>query len=262
MTTNRPLARALSLVAVLVCPAAGAFGQAAPSPTAMTRSQRNDAEIHAPLTSFPLKYATQMNDANEILTGLRLMLDPSVKLYLVTRDNTILMRGLPDDVALATQVLDQLDRPRTTYRLTFTLSQFDAGRKLSSIDYSMTLLDGQRMTLKQGARIPVQTGRYDGSGTASESQFSYVDIGLNFDATLTSNATGAILREKVEQSSLPDVQPAPSPANPASVDPTFHQIVLEGVTSLQLGRVTPLGTFDAQGPNRRTQIDVKLEKLP
>ncbi len=256
----RPLA-----LASLFLTACSAYGQAAvPSgtgPARMTRSERADLQMNAPITSFPLKYATQPNDANEILTGLRLMLDPSVKIYLVSRDNTIILRGLPDDIALATKIVDELDRPRNAYRLTFTLAHFDGGRKLSSSDYVMTLVDGQRATLREGSRVPVQTGRYDVSATVSETQTSYLDVGLNFDATVNSDATGAILKAKVEQSSLPETQPAPVGSNPASVNPTIRQTVMEGVSSLQLGRETSLGTIDSQG-TQHTQVEVKLEKLP
>ena len=264
MTTPhpRPTMRALAFAAFTLTASGAALAQTpAPSSAApahpMTRVERSDAMRFAPLTTFHLHYVTAPNDANELLTGLRLMLDPDVKLYLLTHDNTIMMRGLPDDIALATHMVNELDRPRDTYRLTFTVSQFDGTRKLGSSDYTMTLLDGQRSTLKQGLRIPVQTGRYDVSSTVSESQMTYLDIGLSFDATLNSNGSGATLREKVEQSSLPDGQ-----TTPASNDPTLHQTVMEGVTSLQLGRTTSLGTLDSVGPNRRTEVDVKLEKLP
>ena len=86
---------------------------------------------------------------------------------------------------------------------------------------------------------------------------TYLDVGLSFDATVNSNGSGVTLRDKIEQSSLPDGQTAP-----ASNDPTLHQTVMEGVSSLQLGRTTSLGSLDASGPNRRTEVEVKLEKLP
>ena len=58
------------------------------------------------------EYASQQNDANEILTAIRNLLDPSVKIYLVPSQNAIVMRATPDQLLLAQKLLSDLDRAR------------------------------------------------------------------------------------------------------------------------------------------------------
>ena len=212
--------------------------------------------MNAPITTFRLKHVAAPNDGNEILTGLRLLFEPGVKIYLDNHENTIIMRALPEEVAEATTLIAQLDRPRQTYRVTITLTDFDGTRKLSSSDYTLTVLDGQRATLKQGSRIPVVTGRYEPTGGSAETQMSYLDIGRNFDLTVTSSDTGAILREKIEQSSRPDGQA------PGTTDPILHQTVTEAVLGRPLSRATPIATLEEAKTTYRIEVSARLERLP
>ncbi len=62
--------------------------------------------------TFYLSNSSQPNDGNEILTGLRLLLDASVKLYLVPSQNAIVMRGTTDQLMLAQKLVYDFDRAR------------------------------------------------------------------------------------------------------------------------------------------------------
>jgi general secretion pathway protein D len=73
-----------------------------------------------PFQTFYLTNATQVNDANEITVAVRNLLPPDVKVFLVPSQNAITMRGTPDQLALAQKIISDLDRPKKTYRLTFT----------------------------------------------------------------------------------------------------------------------------------------------
>jgi hypothetical protein len=57
---------------------------------------------------------------------------------------------------------------------------------------------GLRTTLKQGSKVPVVTGTYNPGGPSAQNQMTYVDVGMNFDATLDEFANGVRLRSKVE----------------------------------------------------------------
>ena len=103
--------------------------------------------------------ATQ-NDANEIVVAVRNLLDPSVKIYLVPSQNAIVMRGSQEQLALAQKVINDLDRPKKTYRLTYTITeigrgQADRGRNTSR--WSSTM--GQRMVMKQGSKCRFRLAR-------------------------------------------------------------------------------------------------------
>ena len=74
---------------------------------ANTRTNHTDIDELA-VQTFYLSNSSQPNDGNEILTGLRLLLDPSVKLYLVPSQNAIVMRGTADELLLAQKLINDL----------------------------------------------------------------------------------------------------------------------------------------------------------
>jgi general secretion pathway protein D len=76
-----------------------------------TRTKRTDLDNLA-VQTFYLTNAAQQNDANEITTALRNLLDPSVKVYLVPSQNAIVMRATTDQLLLAEKLINDLDRTR------------------------------------------------------------------------------------------------------------------------------------------------------
>lgn len=76
-----------------------------------TRIKRQELDQQA-VQTFYLANASQQNDANEVLTALRNLMDPTVKQYLVPSQNAIVMRATPDQLLLARKVIDDLDRAR------------------------------------------------------------------------------------------------------------------------------------------------------
>ena len=244
----------VGLVAVSVALAVGeAWGQA--ETQAAPRSQSTErAPSTDPMKTFYLKNTTQLNDPNEIQTGLRLMLEPRTKIYLVQSQNAIVIRGTPDQFVLAQQLLDEIDRPKGTYRLTYTINESEAGKRIGAQHFALVLVPGQRTTLKQGSKVPIVTGSYE-AGTASQNQqVTYLDIGMNFDATLNVVGQTVTLRSKVEQSSV-----APEKSGFGSQDPVVRQSVLEGTAVLALGKTLVLGSLDTPGSTRHLDVEVVLE---
>ena len=76
-----------------------------------TRTKRTDLDNLA-VQTFYLTNAAQQNDANEVTTALRNLLDPSVKVYLVPSQNAIVMRATTDQLLLAEKLINDLDRTR------------------------------------------------------------------------------------------------------------------------------------------------------
>jgi general secretion pathway protein D len=109
--TNVTLSDALRIVGTL----SGTFYKPVTSNTIFvaqnTRTKRAELDEQA-VQTFYLTNASQQNDANEILTAIRNLLDPSTKIYLVPSQNAIVMRATPDQLLLAQKLLNDLDRAR------------------------------------------------------------------------------------------------------------------------------------------------------
>jgi general secretion pathway protein D len=109
--TNVSLDDALRIVGAI----AGTFWKAETPNTIFvaqnTTSKRHDLDNLA-VQTFYLTNAAQQNDANEITTALRNLLDPSVKVYLVPTQNAIVMRATTDQLLLAEKIINDLDRTR------------------------------------------------------------------------------------------------------------------------------------------------------
>ncbi len=76
-----------------------------------TRTKRQELDEEA-VQTFYLTNAWQQNDLNDVQTALRNVLGSNVKVYGVPSQNAIVMRGTPDELLLAQQLVDDLDKAR------------------------------------------------------------------------------------------------------------------------------------------------------
>jgi type II secretory pathway component GspD/PulD (secretin) len=222
-----------------------------------TRTQQSDCtEKYAQTRIIHLTSPTQQNDANEILVAVRNIADPSIKVFLVTSQDDIIVRTYPEELDKIEAFIHALDRPHKVYRLTYTIAESDGGKRLGIEHFSLIAADGQRTTLKQGDKIPVATGSYNTENSASQTQFTYLDVGMNFDATVSSIAGGVSLKTKVEQSSV-----GPSNTIAGVAEPVVRQTVLEGVSATPLGKPLMLGSIDVPNSTRHIDVDVVVEQI-
>ncbi|MFZ1940334.1 MAG: cohesin domain-containing protein [Terracidiphilus sp.] len=75
-----------------------------------TRTKRTELEEEA-VQTFYLTNAEQQNDLNDVQTALRNVM-PNAKVFGVAGQNAIVMRGTPDELLLAQQLIDDLDKAR------------------------------------------------------------------------------------------------------------------------------------------------------
>jgi len=210
-----------------------------------------------PVKTFFLRNVGQASDANDLLTALRLMLDTDTKMYLDRTQNAIMVRGCPDELPIVEKMIEDLDRPRKKYRLSFTLTETDAGRKIGVQHVAMFVEEGQRSTLKSGSKIPIVTGSYAAASNTSQQQMTYLDIGTNFDATAIAAAGDEItLKAKVEQSSVAEEKSGVGPQ-----DPIVRQTVLESSSLLTQGKPQVLGAVDISGTTRKLEIEVVADPV-
>ena len=201
-----------------------------------------------------LKNAAYPNDLNEILTTIRNMLPASTRIYSVPAPSAIVLEGTPEEFQLARQIIDDLDRPRKSYRLSYTITEFDGTRRVGTQHVTMNLASGSPSTIKQGSRVPVLVSAPKAD---SASQYTYVDVGLNVSATVTAVEDGANVKTKIEQSSV-----AAERSSPTSQNPEIRQTTLEDVSTLTQGKPTVLGSLDLPGSTHHLEIEALLEPKP
>jgi type II secretory pathway component GspD/PulD (secretin) len=142
-----------------------------------------------------------------------------------------------------------------TYRLTYTLTETDGGKRVGTQHFAMIVVSGRKTVLKQGNRVPLVTGSVSTSGGA-QTQVQYLDIGLNIDASIEESADGVKLNTQVEQSSI-----AEEKSGFGTQDPIVRQAKLEGTSILTAGKPLILGSMDIPSTTRRLDIEVVMEHV-
>ncbi len=251
----------VTLALVLSGGSAGAqTGDTAPSDKAVAASRQENHSPSVdtrPYQAFYLATSSQTSDANEVVIAIRNMLPPDVKVILATSQNAILVRATPDQLALVQKIINDLDRPKKAYRLTYTITEFDGDKRIGTQHFAMIVAPGQKTVLKQGSRVPIATGSFGtGGGSVAQTQFTYVDVGMNFDATLDEFANGVRLRSKVEQLGV-----AEQVSGVGTQDPVIRQNTLEGTSFLSVGKPLVLGSMDVAGSTRHLDVEVVIEAV-
>jgi len=257
-------------LAVAFCVPA-AFAQSAPAAdTPAAKPALEPPCSRSNIAACPTQVFTVNNiDGNDLYNNLEAPLNRSLsnnaKITTMststTGHNAIVVRGTPDDLETAQKVINDLDRPKKNYRLTYTVTELDGSKQIGTEHYAMVMTSGQATTLKLGSKIPVATGTYSAGGSTPagvQTQFTYVDVGMDFDATLTEMGNNAMLKSSVEQSSV-----APETSEVAGAhEPIIRQASLRGETFLTPGKPVALGSMDIPGSTSRLQIEVLMEPLP
>ncbi|WP_419804672.1 hypothetical protein [Terriglobus sp.] len=250
--SRTPASLAISIVLLLTAASVPAIAQNTPAyPTKYpTASERSDHFINDSVDrEYKLHYAASAQDANEILTSVRNMVDPQTKVFLVPSTAIIAVHA-PDEVqAQIARLLAALDQPHARYRLTYTMTEMDGTRKIGVQRFSMVVLSGHGSQMKQGSRLPISTG-------GISTQFTYIDVGMNFDATLVEIQGGGVLKSKVEQTSI-----APDSITPSNPNPVLRDTRLEGTTSLTLNKPQLLGALDVPSSTHHFDVEVVMEPV-
>lgn len=201
--------------------------------------------------TFFLNNVTEQSDMNDIQTDLRNML-PRVRVFGMASQYAISVAGSAEDVRLAQGMISDLDRPRKLYRLTYTFTDVDNGRRGESQQYAFVAIQGERTDLKQGTKVPIVTGTSSKDSPSSDTQIQYLDIGLHISATVSKVG----LHSHIERSSLSEEK-----ASVGAQDPIVRQTLLDEATLLPLGKPQVLGTLDIPGATRRQEVSVTAEAV-
>jgi general secretion pathway protein D len=175
--TNVTLSDALRIVGTI----SGTFYKAVTPNTIFiaqnTRAKRTDLDEQA-VQTFYLTNAAQQNDGNEVVTAIRNLLDPSVKIYLVPSQNAIVMRATPDQLLLAQKLLNDLDRARPEVVVDVAILEVDR-----SVEHKLGITLPQSVTLTPQANPNTTTN----TSTATTGTDTVSNFTLNTLAHFNSN---------------------------------------------------------------------------
>ena len=230
--------------------AAGAILTMLTSGRAVAQTQSTDQKPAESYATLYLTNLTEVREANDAVTDLRNML-PKAKIYRVEAANAISLYATAEDIAMAQKILADIDRPRKSYRLTYTIGDGDSGHAMHLV---VLVAQRSKTIVKQGARVPIVTGSY-GKGADENTQVQYQDVGLNLDATLEGSGDGLRLRTKIEQTSVADEK-----SNVGIQDPLLHQSVLECESTVAMGKPIMLGSMELAG-GKRMEVSVVAEMV-
>jgi hypothetical protein len=216
------------------------------------------AKPETEVRTFYLNNVVQGDQAGQdIQNALRNSLDSHDSVYLDYNLEALVVRATPDDLALAQKLINDLDKPKKTYRLTYTVTELDGTKRIDAQHYAMVLAPGQRTELSESTKVPVATS----AGGGVQTQFSYYDVGMTFDATVTEMGKGVRLQTKVQQTSI--AVPDQSDAQ-AKTDVVLHPVTrnanLEGASFLTLGKPMVLGSMDLPGSTRHLEVEALMEE--
>jgi hypothetical protein len=148
-------------------------------------------------------------------------------------------------------------RENSTYKVDFTIRDSgDAGGKTGR-KYSMLVAAGHKTSFKVGNRVPVPTGSTSTGGTLVNTQFNYVDVGVNIDCMVNDNSSKFALHADLDVSTA--VMPEKGP-NVIQV-PIVSQIRLNLDTTLAPGKPAIVASFDDPVTSRKFDVDVAITKM-
>ena len=170
-----------------------------------TPTKRRDLDDLA-VQTFYLTNAAQQNDANEIFTALRNLLDPSAKLALIPTQNAFVLRATPDQLLLAQKLLNDLDRakPEVVIDVAVLAVNRDKVRKLGitlpqSFGLTPTGTTSSTTSSSSTSGNSTTTGSTTGSNTGTTSNLTLNNLANlnanNFNVSVTGGQVDALLTD-------------------------------------------------------------------
>jgi len=148
------------------------------------------------------------------------------------------------------------------YRLHFAVEELDApGKVTNSRIYEETVVAGGHpagdQQIKTGSRVPILTGSYGSKEPSQNTQFQYLDLGVNLDARDV-NEHGQMLgfRLKAEISSI---------AHQTEIggvgEPVIRQNVWDSMVLVTVGKPTVVFSSDDLDSKGKMQVEVTATKV-
>jgi hypothetical protein len=222
------------------------LGAEAQSSDTNSSNAKPNAEIYETIHLNNLK---QQNDLGEVQACLRSLL-PKITIYSSPSQPVLSIRGSTEDVALAEKIIAEFDKPRATYRLTFTISGADGVQNAAAQTFSVLAGLGEEIEFNQERRILTV------SGSSRTTQVQDSNVKLSIEATVDGFNQRLRLHSKVERSIISEEK-----SSVGTQDPIVKLAVLTRATILGLGKAQVLGNIDILGNGDRQEVSVVAERV-
>ncbi len=149
---------------------------------------------------------------------------------------------------------DDDKKVQSAYKLDFTVSEMEEGKKINTRQYAMNSRSGDANEIKIGTRVPVETNR--------QGEFQYLDVGTNIWCRLKDAADVASLGSNVLLNVKADITNFAMPEQQGQrVQPVIRQLRIEASTIGVPGKSLLVGTVDDPNSKRQFQLEVTVTKL-
>jgi hypothetical protein len=163
--------------------------------------------------------------------------------YMTGRTRLILLAAVLAPLAAA-----QATRVPAVYKVDFLIRDSgDAGAKTGR-KYSIVLNEREKGTFKVGNRVPMAAG-------AGNTQFTYIDVGVNLDCLVAEQDGKVQLRSDLDLSTAVNQEKNPTP------NPTISQIRLNIQTTLTPGKPSVVASFDDPVTSRKFEVEANVTKM-
>ena len=143
--------------------------------------------------------------------------------------------------------------PGHSYRLDFTISELEDGKKINSRQYSINLNSGDQNEIKIGTRVPVDT---------KQGEFQYLDVGTSIWCRLRDRADIAWLSNDVMLQVRSDLSNFAIPEQQAqSMRPIIRQVKIDSSAIATVGKQVVVGSADDPNSKRQFQLEVMVTRL-
>ena len=140
-----------------------------------------------------------------------------------------------------------------SYRLDYTLSELDDGKKINTRQYSMHSRPTDWSEIKIGTRVPVE---------AKQGEFQYLDVGMSIRCRLEDQTSQVPLGANVSLSVQADLSNFTIPEQQVqNMRPTIRQMKIQASTVVPLNKPTVVGVVDDPNSKHQYQLEVTVTKL-
>jgi hypothetical protein len=136
-------------------------------------------------------------------------------------------------------------KPVHAYRVDFSISELEGGKKINTRHYLMDLNSGPWSQIKIGTRVPV---------SPTQGSFQYIDLGTSIDCELEEQGVSLVLDVRSDFSNL-------SSPEEHSSQPIIRQIKINGRTITEAGKAVLIGAVDDPNSSRQFQLEATVTSV-
>ncbi|HEY1336599.1 MAG TPA: hypothetical protein VGF59_03775 [Bryobacteraceae bacterium] len=163
-------------------------------------------------------------------------------------------------LVLVAPMVAQDTGPRV-YKLELTIRDGSDPASRATRHYSMMMDPGGKATLKIGSRVPVVTGAANSAGALVNTQFQYVDVGVNIDASVQQISGGdkVALAADLDLSTI--IPPEKGSAAANLNNPIIGQLRTHVSGAVPVGKATNVASVDDPVTMRRFDVEATVTRV-